>query len=168
MTADAALEMLRLGDPVGALEVLATAAFTDNADPTRHLARGMALLGTGQTELALSSLRTAIALGDCSPTTVLNLAIAEDRAGDADRARNLMQALAQRLPDWDEPVLRLAESLRAAGRTDEAEAAYHSVLELNPRRQEALVALGGLLIVRGAGLQASELLLRCCGIAPRR
>lgn len=168
MIAEAALEQLRRGDPAGALALLDTPPTTGDADPAQHLARGMALLGTGQAADARSALRTAVALGDCSPTTLLNLAIAEDRTGDTERARGLMRALAERLPDWDEPRLRLAESLRASGAADAAEAAYRQVLELNPRREEALVALGGLLIARGDGIEASQLLLRCCGIAPGR
>ncbi len=39
-------------------------------------------------------LRTAVSLGDTSPPTLLNLAIAEDRAGDLPRARGLMETVA--------------------------------------------------------------------------
>ena len=46
-----------------------------------------------------------------------------------------MEALERRLPDWDEPPLRLAEALRAAGKSYEAELAYGRVLEINPRRE---------------------------------
>ena len=47
-----------------------------------------------------------------------------------------------------------------------AEAAYRRVLEVNPRRAEALIALAGLLIVRAEGGEARTLLIRCLGIAP--
>jgi protein O-GlcNAc transferase len=90
-----------------------------------------------------------LACGDTQPATLLNLAIAEDRAGDRDDARSLMRSVAVRLPDWDEPLLRLAESYRAAGEMEEAEDAYRQVLALNPVRLEALIALGGLLLRRG-------------------
>ena len=79
-----------------------------------------------------------------------------------------MAALERRLPDWDEPPLRLAEALRAAGRSRDAELAYDRVLEINPRRESALLGLAGLLILRGEGETARDLLLRCCGIAPGR
>ena len=72
------------------------------------------------------------------------------------------------MPDWDEPPLRRAEALRAAGQHEDAEQAYQHVLEINPRRESALLGLGGLLILRGDGEGARELLLRCCGIAPGR
>ena len=168
MTAEAALEHLRGGDPAGALALLDATDTAAACDAAHHCVRGMALLGLNQPAAALIALRAAIALGEATPTALLNLAIAEDRAGDQARGRALMQELAVRLPDWDEPPLRLAESLRSSGATDAAEAAYGRVLERNPRREEALVALGGLLIARGDGAAASTLLLRCCGIAPDR
>ena len=105
-------------------------------------------------------------MGDTAPATLLHLAIAEDRAGDRNRGRRLMRQVAVRLPTWDEPVLRLAESLRASGETTAAEEAYQLVLELNPSRPEALIALGGLLLMRGQAEAAQSLLIRGCGVAP--
>lgn len=132
-----------------------------------HLsAVGVDLLAAGRFREALAPLRLAVSLGDTAPATLLNLAIAEDRAGDRDRGRRLMRQVAVRLPDWDEPMLRLAESLRAAGETMAAEEAYGQVLDLNPSRPEALIALGGLLLMRGQGEEARTLLIRCCGVAP--
>lgn len=133
----------------------------------RHqAANGIALLADGMFEEALATLRLAVARGDDNPSTMLNLAIAEDRAGDRDRARRLMQRVAVRLPDWDEPVLRLAESFRANNEIQAAEEAYRHVLTLNPDRPHALIALGGLLLARGRPTEALALLSRCCDVAP--
>jgi len=129
-------------------------------------ADGVALLAAGQPEAALAILREVVANGDATPVTLLNLALAEDRAGDRDRARQRMQALADGLPGWDEPKLRLAESLRAEGCMAEAERAYEAVLAINPRRAEALVSLGVLRLGGGDAPAATTLLLRCCGLAP--
>jgi protein O-GlcNAc transferase len=129
-------------------------------------AAGVDLLADGRFQDALAPLRLAVSLGDAAPATLLNLAIAEDRAGDRERGRRLMRQVALRLPDWDEPMLRLAESLRAAGESRAAEEAYREVLELNPSRSEALIALGGLLLMRAQGEEARTLLIRCCGVAP--
>ncbi|MGA3400091.1 MAG: tetratricopeptide repeat protein [Acetobacteraceae bacterium] len=167
MTAEAALVRLRAGDAEGALNLL-DAASGDDADPARHAARGMTLLDMNQPEAASFALRTAVSLGDTSPPTLLNLAIAEDRLGNLARARGLMETVAHVLPNWDEPLLRLAESYRAANDPAAAEAAYRRLLEVNPRREEALVALAGLLIARAEGAEARVLLLRCLGIAPDR
>ena len=93
----------------------------------------VSLLREGDFAAALPPLRAAMARGDASPATMLNLAIAEDRAGDRARARRLMQSVAVRLPDWDEPMLRLAESLRGAGDNAGAEEAYRQVLEITRR-----------------------------------
>src|SRR5580698_5491945 len=98
---------------------------------------GVDLLAAGRFREALAPLRLALSLGDTTPAILLNLAIAEDRAGDRERGRRLMRQVAVRLPDWDEPVLRLAESLRAAGETSLAEEAYRQVLDLNPSRTQA-------------------------------
>ena len=127
---------------------------------------GVDLLAAGRFRDALAPLRLALSLGDTTPATLLNLAIAEDRAGDRERGRRLMRQIAVRLPEWDEPVLRLAESLRAAGETSLAEEAYRQVLDLNPSRTQALIALGGLLLMRARPEEAQTLLIRCCGVAP--
>jgi predicted O-linked N-acetylglucosamine transferase (SPINDLY family) len=167
MTAEAALARLRAGDAEGALSLLNTVS-GDDANPARHAARGMTLLDMDQPDAARTALRAAVSLGDTSPPTLLNLAIAEDRAGDPWRARGLMETVARVLPNWDEPLLRLAESHRAASDSAAAETAYRRVLEVNPKREEALIALGGLLIARAEGIEARMLLLRCIGIAPDR
>ncbi len=126
----------------------------------------IALLAEGRFQDALEQLRMALALGDTAPATLLNLAIAEDRVGDRERARRLMRQVAVRLPEWDEPILRLAESLRGAGENGAAEEAYRRVLELAPLRSEALIALSGLLLMRGQADEARDLLIQCCGVAP--
>ena len=100
------------------------------------------------------------------PTTVINLALEAEHAGDRDAARSLLRAMAQRLPFWDEIPLRLAESFRAAGETADAIAAYEAVLDLNPKRAEALLALGVLRLAAGQVDRAQSLLIQCCGIAP--
>src|SRR5580658_1039768 len=138
-------------------------AALDRVDPA---VRGCALLATGHPVDALPVLRAAAAIGDATPVTLLNLALAEDRTGDRDRARRRMQDLADRLPEWDEPKLRLAESLRAEGCREAAEQAYAAVLEINPRREEALVSLAVLRLGRGDAPGAMKLLLRCCSLAP--
>lgn len=131
-----------------------------------HAERGIALLAARRPAEARLALRQALDAGDASPITLLNLALAEDQSGDRARARRQMQAIAEHLPHWDEPRLRLAESFRAEGDVIAAEQAYEAVLEFNPRRQEALVALGVLRLGRGDPHGAVPLLLRCCGLAP--
>lgn len=87
MTVEAALERLRDGDAAGALAALEAASPGERSDPLYHTALGMALLADTRPAEALSALRIAVALGDATPPTLLNLAMAEDKAGDTARAR---------------------------------------------------------------------------------
>src|SRR4051794_11312499 len=168
MTAEAALELLRGGDSAGALALLGDAIALDEIDPAELVARGIVRLANHQPAEALTALRMAVSLGDTSPATVLNLALAQDQTGDSERALRLMEALERRMPEWDEPPLRLAELHRAVGRPHEAELAYDRVLAINPRREAALLGQAGLLILRGEGEAARDLMQRCCAIAPNR
>ena len=168
MIADAALERLYAGDPASALAMLDAAAATDTLDPALLVATGIVQLANRCPERALPALRSAVALGETAPTTLLNLALAELQAGDAARAFQLMESLELHLPEWEETPLRLAEAFRAAERMQEAERAYGRVLDINPQRESALLGLAGLLLMRGEHETARELLLRCCGIAPHR
>ena len=106
-----------------------------------HAERGVRLLAGGRDAEALISLRKAVAHGNAHGPTVLNLALAEQRAGDRQRAETLMEELERRYPGWDEPPLRLAELFRAAEASSQAENAYRRVLELSPKRPEALIGL---------------------------
>jgi len=164
MTALAALDALRAGDPAGALGLLGMA---DGDDAARAEARGMVLLATGDNDAARLALDAAIRLGGASPVLLLNRALAEDLAGDAARARDWMRELAGAYPDWAEPVLRLAESLRRANDPG-AEAAYAAALERDGLRAEALIGLGSLLLQRGDAARAQSVLLRCCGLHPQQ
>jgi protein O-GlcNAc transferase len=168
MMPDAALALLEDGDPAGAFALLEAAGEPRTSNAEALVVRGMVQLANHRPEQALTALRQAVALGDTRPPTLLNLALAEQQAGDAAHAFRLIKELERLLPDWDEPPLRRAEALRAAGQHEDAEQAYQHVLEINPRRESALLGLGGLLILRGDGEGARELLLRCCGIAPGR
>ena len=102
-----------------------------------------------------------------APADRLNRAIDLDRAGDGTRARDLMRGLTENLPDWDEPWLRLGDSLRAAGQPAAAADAYRAACALNPGREPALLALAALAIEAGRPGDAIAPLLRCCGLAPR-
>ena len=160
-----ALAALRDGSIDQARERLALLPATET-DDGRCAALGMVHLAAGRFAEARTALRAAVALGDTSPATLLNLAIAEDHAGDQARARVLMRDLHAQLPDWDEPLLRYAESLRRAEEHAAAEAAYAQTLEINPRRPEALVSLALLLLRRGEAARAQLLMLRCCANTP--
>ncbi len=101
------------------------------------------------------------------PVAALVAALAADQTGQGAAARSAMQQLEQAWPAWDEPSLRLAESLRFNGQLAAAEDAYRRALERNPQRVEALIALGAAMVARGAGAQAQTLLVQACGLAAK-
>ncbi len=148
-------------DAAGALATLAAPTVA-----AEFAVLGMAHLHGERWDAAFAALRRAQALGDGSAVTQLNLALAEDRLGLDGRGR--MRALARHCPEWDEPLLRLAESLRRADEAVLATLEYERVLERNPNRPEALLALGVLCLVGGDVARAKVLLLCCCGLAPQQ
>ena len=84
MPIEAALARLQAGDAAGALKVLEASPSAER-NAQHNAALGMVLLAENRPADALAALRNAATLGDSSPPTLLNLAIAEDRAGDAVR-----------------------------------------------------------------------------------
>ena len=123
---------------------------------------GTSLLDRGLPMEARAALCAAIAAGDRRPATQLNLALAEDKSGDSEAARRRIGQVEEACPEWDEPPLRLAESLRRSGDWPAAERAYRRVLDLNPARLEALVALGASLVAHDRPAEALPLLVQAC------
>ncbi|MBU6496900.1 MAG: hypothetical protein KGQ40_00085 [Rhodospirillales bacterium] len=148
----------------GVSEVVAAVGEMVRADHPVHDARE--LLAKGYFAEARDVLREQLAAGTTTRETMVNLAIAEDRLGNLSASRALLTQLSDNEPDWDEPFLRLAESWRGAGEPAEAEAYFEAALQRNPAREEAMVALGALLVQRGAFARAQMLMLRCCCWAP--
>lgn len=138
---------------------------TATVDPVEY---GVRALADGRPVDALPFLRTAVLLDAADDTALLNLALAEAAAGDPERSAELIDGIARRRPDWDEPHLRRAEQLRRAGRLEAAEQAYRHALSLNPDRPEAMVALGVLRLAANRAGDARDVLLRCCRVAPFR
>jgi protein O-GlcNAc transferase len=142
----------------------ALAILSRPADAADHAVLGMIKLAQDDWAGARHALLQAREQGDHSSTTLLNLALAEDRLGLAGRAR--MEEIADQNPSWDEPPLRLAESFRRSGDRTAACVHYEHTLERNPNRSEALLGLAALKIMLGEASAAEPLLLRCCGVAP--
>ncbi len=135
-------------------------------DAATHEAAGIAAMAEARFADAIADFGCAQAGGDTSPTLRLNLAIAHDRLGNHEVARRLMRAVAGDMPDWDEPWLRLGESLRGQSRLEDAVDAYRQALERAPLRQESLISLGVLHLQLQDGVAAQTVLLRACGVAP--
>ena len=91
MMPDTALALLQAGDPAGALAFLEAAGEPQYANAEALVVRGMVQLANRRPEEALPALRQAVALGDTRPPTLLNLALAEQQAGDTAHAFRLMR-----------------------------------------------------------------------------
>lgn len=100
------------------------------------------------------------------PTAILTQAILLDQEGEAATARALMRSVAALRPDWDEPWLRIGQSLRRDGAPDEAIRAYDMALARNPARVEALLARGTLALGNQDPSGAVDLLCRATTIDP--
>ena len=100
-----------------------------------------------------------------APIQLLNQAISLAHAGQSETARDLMREVAVRLPDWDEPPLRLAGSLRGS---PEAAPAWRAALAINPNRDQILLGFAAVLMAAGQAREAVDPLLRCCGLTPNQ
>ncbi len=130
--------------------------------------QGLALLAADRAAEALPLLKQAVHDRQATPKLLLGVAMATEQVHGAEQARGLFQALPALYQDWDEAHLRWANFLRREGSIEDAEQEYRAVLNLNPNRIEALLALGSLLISSNRGEAAQILLLQACGIAPER
>ncbi|MDD2877262.1 MAG: tetratricopeptide repeat protein [Acidiphilium sp.] len=102
------------------------------------------------------------------PIAILNHAITLDIQGDRVAARALMQKVADQLPAWDEPWLRLGQSLRGEGNAEAAATAYDAALARNPQRVDALLARGIIALGRQPPQDAAALLRRATELAPEQ
>lgn len=86
--------------------------------------------------------------------------------GDHAAARAMMERAATAATDWDEPWMRIGQSLRAERRPHEACAAYDAALTRNPLRLDTLLARGVLALDVETPEAALPFLLLATEIAP--
>src|SRR5260370_3562179 len=118
---------------------------------------GLALLETGDARGALTELETSYKLNPKDGSILYALAMANARAGDADRPPALLRQ-SQTNPRQGKLIERLIEYRR--GRFAEAKALFKEVLQLNPDVVPAITALGRLELLDHNDGQAIRLLER--------
>ncbi len=158
------LGRLALGDHDGAISMLSHLDGTPSA--AREAILGMALLAASRPAEARAAFATAIRLGDGTPVTALNHALAMSGCGERAAALIAMFDLVARFPGSDEVHLRLADCFRDDGDLRAAEAEYRAAIDIDPARVEALLGLSGVLLRQGDPSAARPVLLRCCELAP--
>jgi len=100
------------------------------------------------------------------PVDILSQAIVLDDAGEPAAARALMRSAAILRSDWDEPWLRIGQSLRREGAHAAAIEAYDAALARNPDRSAAWLARGTLALASEDPWGAVDCLLRATALDP--
>ncbi len=106
--------------------------------------RGVALLEQFKARDAVAEFQRALRLAPHLPLAQINLAIAAYYVPDLAAAQRAAAQAAQLAPAAPQPPYLLGLIARAENRTDEAIAAFHRVLEIDPRDAGAHINLGQL------------------------
>ncbi|HTU26652.1 MAG TPA: tetratricopeptide repeat protein [Pirellulales bacterium] len=106
---------------------------------------GMLAKQTGRVQLAINSLRRAIAAGDTAIETRNCLAASLRDADKLDEALTLYEETVKAAPDSHDARLGLAKTLVRRFRPDEARTHLEEALRLNPNFAEAHLAMAGIL-----------------------
>jgi tetratricopeptide (TPR) repeat protein len=123
-----------------------------NSDAQRLL--GLLACQTGRSQLAIASLRRALAAGDQFPETSIHLAASLLATGQFDEALAAYQDAASRHPGSAEAWLGLGKALAQAYRPDEALNALGEAIRLNPALAEAQHAMARVLLDDGLAADA--------------
>lgn len=124
---------------------------------------GLALLESGDPRGALAELETSYKLNAKDGSILYALALANARAGDADRAAELLRQ-SQTNPGQGKLIEGLIEYRR--GRFAEAKALFKEVLQLSPDVAPAITALGRLELLDHNDAEAIRLLERAVQLNP--
>jgi tetratricopeptide (TPR) repeat protein len=168
---DAALEQadlaLRTARPEEAERLAAQVLKADRGNLAAARALGAALLLQERPDEAVAPLeRAARRGGDPAIETLLARALAQ--SGRRDQALSVLRHAAARRPPWPQAFLELGDQLGAAGRFDEAAAAYEGGLALCPDALVLRVGLGYLCLKRNDRARALSLFQAVSAAAPER
>ena len=136
-----AIALGRLNEHAAAAEQLRIFLQSYPNEPRAHQLLGLALTETGDFRGALPELEASYKLNPKDTSILYSLAYANARAGDVDRAADLL-----RRSEADPAQAKLIEGLieYRRGRFPEAKALFQSVLSLRPDSVPAMTALGRL------------------------
>jgi tetratricopeptide (TPR) repeat protein len=113
-------------------------------EPSRlegRLNLGAALYLTGQHDEAITHFKYVLAFDAQNTVALLNLAAAQDGAGDLDSSIATLEILVTERPTWKDAHYNLAVALFKRGRTEEAAQALKTELHLNPSHELARTLL---------------------------
>ena len=137
----AAAERGRVGE---GLELIRSAVEADPADPEAHAQHGRFLSRLHRDREAVAAAERALALAPTASLTLDTIGVVFSRAGLHERAVACFEQAVAAEPTRASLYFNLAASLKFLGRFDEAETAYQSCLEHEPRYWRAHSALSQL------------------------
>ena len=133
---------LRLGDPAGALPLLAKAHARVPADPYAQLHYGLGLHAVGRHAEAAAQFRACTLLLPNDPAPFLNLSAALLALGDHHKALDAARRARRRAPNLPQAVYMVGLALLALDRLDAAEEEFAAAVRLAPDLADAWVNLG--------------------------
>jgi tetratricopeptide (TPR) repeat protein len=133
---------LRLGDPAGAVDLLAKAHDLAPADPYCQLHYGMGLHAVGRNEEAATQFRASATLLPDDPAPFLNLSAALLALGNHRKALNAARRAWRRAPNMSQAAYMVGLVSLALNQLDDAETAFAAALRLAPDFADAWVNLG--------------------------
>lgn len=151
-----------------ALEASADALERHPGDDRLMRLRAEALAGAGRPADGARLLESAIAGDPDNVDLIVALSAAYVDQKQYDRAADIVQAASSRLPDEDGALaLQLGAVFEQAGRIDDAERQFRTLLERDPLNATALNYLGYMLADKGVRLpEALDLIQRALAIEP--
>ena len=136
-------------------------------DLFQRFERAHNLLGSGDSQAALSELEALVAADPGNPVFRGKLAQAWKERGELDRAVPLYLQAAEDAPDDPEAWYNLATALQQAGRLHEAREALATAMHLDPARPEAHNMLGIVHLAEGKPEEARQELELAVRLDPR-
>ncbi len=110
------------------------------------VALGNAYLEAGLGDLAQKTFQRSVRRDTGNPDSLFNFAVASERAGQLEEARNAYRKVLDMAPASDDARNNLGVLLARSGEKREAERMFRSILERNPAHGEAPLNLGNLLL----------------------
>jgi tetratricopeptide (TPR) repeat protein len=157
---------LRLGDPSGALELLAKAHGLAPADPYCQLHYGLGLHAVGRHAQAADCFRAAAQALTEDSAPFLNLAAALLALGEHRKALDAARKARRRAPQMAEAVYMVGLALLALDRLDAAEDEFASAVRLAPEFADAWVNLGIVRYRRDDIARAKVAMRKALDVAP--
>ncbi len=149
------------------LKPMLSAAEANPRDAAAHAELGIAYEANGLWNEAQKSYSNAVQLDKDTEAWHLHQAIVARQNGDFETAINILRTQAPKHPTSAVMQNHYAEALMEAGDLEGAELAFRNLIQLAAGNAQGYVGLGDIMIQKGAGAEAVQLLEQAVKINPR-